>query len=215
MLFKSKFHQGIVRGHIRATVRAWRSPRVLPGKRYRVHGAGTIEIEAIEPIRVSEIGANDAAASGFDSVEELLAMLAKDARRRLTGRSRVYRVRFRYVGRESEPVRAPADVASKLARIDSSSRGGPWTMRVLRLIRENPGVSAAELARRLGREKLPFKADVRKLKNLGLTKSFAVGYGLSSLGESLLIAPAGSLGRGRPKPPSPPSRRSPRTGSSI
>ena len=45
--------------------------------------------------------------------------------------------------------------------------------------------------RTCGRERLPFKADVRKLKELGLTESLEVGYRLSPRGRALL-ARAGS-----------------------
>ena len=38
----------------------------------------------------------------------------------------------------------------------------------------------------LGRETAPFKLDVRKLKNLGLTLSFRIGYRLSPRGEAYL-----------------------------
>jgi hypothetical protein len=49
-------------------------------------------------------------------------------------------------------------------------------------------VRAGDLADDLGRERLPFKADVRKLKNLGLTLSLDVGYRLSPRGEAYLQA---------------------------
>ena len=42
------------------------------------------------------------------------------------------------------------------------------------------------LAASVGREKLPFKRDVRKLKELGLTESLRVGYRLSPRGKALL-----------------------------
>ena len=50
--------------------------------------------------------------------------------------------------------------------------------------RELGGVRAADLARELGTETLVFKRDVRKLKELGLTESLAIGYLLSPRGES-------------------------------
>jgi ribosomal protein S19E (S16A) len=37
-----------------------------------------------------------------------------------------------------------------------------------------------------GRERHPFKTDVRKLKELGLTESLEVGYRLSPRGQALL-----------------------------
>ena len=56
------------------------------------------------------------------------------------------------------------------------------------MIERSPGVAAAELAAELGRERLPFKRDVRKLKELGLTESLTVGYRLSPRGEVVLRA---------------------------
>ena len=47
---------------------------------------------------------------------------------------------------------------------------------------------AADLAAGFGRETQPFKLDVRKLKNLGLTLSLEVGYRLSPRGEAYLAA---------------------------
>jgi hypothetical protein len=47
-------------------------------------------------------------------------------------------------------------------------------------------VRAEDLAASIGREKLPFKRDVRKLKELGLTESLLVGYRLSPRGRALL-----------------------------
>ncbi len=72
-----------------------------------------------------------------------------------------------------------------------AAHDGPWTIATLRLIGDRPGVRAAELAAAAGRERLPFKADVRKLKELGLTESLEVGYRLSPRGRALL-ARAGS-----------------------
>ena len=49
-----------------------------------------------------------------------------------------------------------------------------------------PATRAGDLADEVGRERLPFKADVRKLKNLGLTISLGVGYELSPRGQAYL-----------------------------
>jgi hypothetical protein len=57
---------------------------------------------------------------------------------------------------------------------------------VLTAIGERPGTPAVELAASFGREKMPFKLDVRKLKELGLTESLRPGYRLSPRGESVL-----------------------------
>jgi hypothetical protein len=60
-------------------------------------------------------------------------------------------------------------------------------------------VWAADLAAAVGRERYPFKTDVRKLKELGLTESLEVGYRPSPRGRALLARlgpPAPSPGGG-------------------
>ena len=74
----------------------------------------------------------------------------------------------------------------RLARLDQASRTGPSTAIVLRIIAERPGVRAGDLAAALGRDMLPFKRDVRKLEELGLTESLEVGYRVSPRGRSAL-----------------------------
>jgi hypothetical protein len=78
-----------------------------------------------------------------------------------------------------------AAIAKRLARMDAGKRG-PWTRRTLELIRDNPETRAGDLAAREGMEKLPWKADVRRLKELGLTESLPVGYRLSPRGRAYL-----------------------------
>lgn len=65
-------------------------------------------------------------------------------------------------------------VARKLAKM------GPWTFEVLRLISDNPGVRAADLAARLERVTQSFKADVRKLKATGPTGAWKSDTGSPS-----------------------------------
>ena len=54
------------------------------------------------------------------------------------------------------------------------------------MIAAQPATRAADLAAGFGRETLPFKNDVRKLKNLGLTESLEVGYQLSPRGRAFI-----------------------------
>ena len=75
---------------------------------------------------------------------------------------------------------------ARLRRLDARA-GGPWTSRVLRADRASAaGVRAGDLADALGAERLAFKADVRKLKALGLTESLGIGYRLSPRGRAWL-----------------------------
>jgi len=105
----------------------------------------------------------------------------------------LYRIELRLAGpdprvalRERSDI-SPAERAqidTRLARLDAASRHGPWTRRVLEVIAEQPGTRAPDLAASLGRETAPFKADVRKLKELGLTESLQIGYRLSPRGRA-------------------------------
>jgi hypothetical protein len=78
------------------------------------------------------------------------------------------------------------EISARLGRLDRASSHGPWTALTLRAIADAPGTRAADLAAGLGRERLPFKADVRKLKALGLTENLEVGYRLSPRGRAYL-----------------------------
>ena len=54
--------------------------------------------------------------------------------------------------------------------------------------RPQPDRARPDLAARVGRETADFKKDVRKLKELGLTESLAIGYLLSPRGEAVVDA---------------------------
>src|SRR4051812_18825453 len=70
-----------------------------------------------------------------------------------------------------------------LARLD---RMGDWTYEYLQAIADQPGVRAGDLAESFGRDRLDFKRDVRKLKELGLTESLEIGYRVSPRGQLTL-----------------------------
>ncbi|HEX6391252.1 MAG TPA: hypothetical protein VFZ89_17450, partial [Solirubrobacteraceae bacterium] len=150
---------------------------------------GVLAIDAVERTSLRQITAADARAAGYDTRAALLKDLAKYRR----DGTALYRVAFHYAGedprralRENVDPAALEAIRERLARIDRASPRGPWTAQVLELIRDNPATLAADLAARLGREKRDFKADVRKLKALGLTESLPVGYRLSPRGRALL-----------------------------
>lgn len=110
------------------------------------------------------------------------------------GGEHVYRVRLSWVGedprialREQVPDAAElAQIAAAVAKLDTSRRSGAWTRPILEWIRDHPGVISTELAALLGREVAPMKADIRRLKALGLTESLRVGYRLSPRGRAYL-----------------------------
>jgi hypothetical protein len=173
VLFRQQQLRGIAAGSVTLAFRRWERPRVRPGTRLRT-AIGVVAIDAIEP--VEEITEADARRAGFDSPAEALRPLRREGT--------LFRIELHHDGpdprvalREGEPT------AEDVARLD---RMGPWTYEVLRAIAERPGVRAPDLAASFGRETRPFKADVRKLKELGLTESLPVGYRLSPRGRRLL-----------------------------
>jgi hypothetical protein len=173
VLFKRAQLDGIAAGTVTLAFRRWERARVRPGTRLRT-AVGVVAIDAVEA--VDEITAEDARRAGFDSAAAALRPLRK------TGT--LYRIELHLAGpdprvalREGEPT------AADFARLE---RMGPWTYEVLRAIAERPGVRAPDLAASFGRETRPFKADVRKLKELGLTESLLVGYRLSPRGRRVL-----------------------------
>ena len=101
----------------------------------------------------------------------------------------MYRIELHRVGEVPvDPLPLDADLngeemADLTRRLD---RMGDWSLETLELIEAHPARRAGDLADLLGRERLPFKADVRKLKRLGLTQSLEVGYRLSPRGEAYL-----------------------------
>ena len=64
-----------------------------------------------------------------------------------------------------------------VTRLQATDRrsAAPWTAGVLALIRAHPATRAGDLAPRMGWETPVFKANVRKLKALGLTQSLETG----------------------------------------
>ena len=192
MLFKHRFYDGIRRGDVTRTYRAWKSPRVTPGRRYRLAPIGSIEVDDVREVDIGSIRDADARRSGFADRAALVKSLgaaADDAERAL------YCVTFRFVGEVADPrvalredtsAAALDEVAAKLAGMDRRSRRGAWTRETLRCIADHPRVAASRLAPRFGLETRVFKTDVRKLKALGLTISHDVGYELSPRGRALL-----------------------------
>ena len=84
---------------------------------------------------------------------------------------------------ERRRARRDREAAGAARRARRSARGPAQT---LELIAARPETRAGDLAADLGQERLPFKANVRKLKALGLTESLEVGYRLSPRGRAYL-----------------------------
>ena len=191
MLFEQRFWAGMADGSVSVTFRRWKRRQAVPRGRYRTP-AGMIEVTGLDVVTVDDITERDALDGGYPSRADLVADL------RGTPDLPLYRVRFRPAGTPDprDELAAAAELGDedvlaidqRLARLDQAAKRGPWTREVLELIAARPAVRAGDLAEDLGRERLDLKVDVRKLKNLGLTISLAVGYRLSPRGEAYLAA---------------------------
>ncbi|MGH3946690.1 MAG: hypothetical protein ACRDSI_16845 [Pseudonocardiaceae bacterium] len=186
MRFEGRFRAGIQDGTTTVTFRRWKRPQAVAGHRYRTT-AGMIEVDAVDVVDESAITDAEARRGGYPHRAAMVADLrgAPDLP--------LYRVRFHHAGQDPRDALAAHDDLSdaevaeldrRLDRLDRASAHGPWTAAVLSAIAERPAVRAAELAAAFGRDTQPFKIDVRKLKNLGLTISLDVGYRLSPRGEA-------------------------------
>ena len=150
---------------------------------------GQIQIVDVRQITEDDITDADARLAGYTSRQALLDDLASRTKGSL------YRVHLGALGPDPRIALRAHDsltddeltkLKAKLAKLDANAPGGAWTWRVLELIRDQPAVRAGDICKVVGMERLPFKANVRKLKALGLTESLDIGYRLSPRGEALL-----------------------------
>jgi len=187
MMIRPQELRAIKRGEIDLAFRRWDRPRVKVGTRMRT-SVGLIEVTSVEQTSLAALRAEHARRAGAASLAALKRALAHRPN------DPVFMVGLRHAGadprealREQVPDEAEMrDLVAWLDRLDAASKHGAWTRPTLAIIDRSPGVRAPELAAELGRETLEWKADVRKLKERGLTESLAIGYRLSPRGEAVL-----------------------------
>jgi hypothetical protein len=181
MLFSAEAWPGIADGSITVTFRAWKRPQAKVGGRYRVAGM-LIEAIDVRQVSIGEITAADARRAGAADVDAL--------RSRLGISDAVWRIDFVYVGADDRIARrndtSTDDLDGVIGRLARFDRNGAWTRATLQLIERYPGIVSTTLARHVDQDRAVFKANVRKLKELGLTESLDIGYRLSPRGEAVL-----------------------------
>ncbi len=186
----------IVANDISLVFRRWQKPTVKTGGRLRTV-VGVLAIDSVEKIDATAITDEQARHAGFVDAAQLIDDLFRERKptsgrvARADGPRDLYRISVRFDGADDRiDLRANDDlsdeeistIVAKLDKMDQRSPHGPWTRRVIDLITTWPARRAPELAEMEGRETLVFKADVRKLKALGITESLPVGYQLSPRG---------------------------------
>lgn len=188
MLIKNVVLDRIVAGEIDTLFRRQKRPTVKTGGSLRTR-AGMLDILRVDRIELTDVSAHDAKRAGYGSVDEAIADLTQKPE------GDFYRVRVRVGGidprvelRERSELSDEelADVRARLERLDTRSPAGAWTERILSMLSEQPHTRAPDLAASIGWETKPFKANVAKLKALGLTISHSPGYELSPRGHTVL-----------------------------
>lgn len=188
MLLPQAHWAGVADGTITVAFRRMRKPTVRAGGTLRTR-VGVLAIDAVDPIDAEAITDAEARRAGHADRNSVLRFLRSEGT--------LYRIEFHLQGpdprialRQRTDIGADelAALTARLDRFDAASREGPWTRPTLLAIRDRPAVRAPDIATSFGRETLPFKRDVRKLKELGLTESLEVGYRLTPLGSRVLAA---------------------------
>jgi hypothetical protein len=188
MLLRQDTLRRIAAGEVDPVFRRQVRPTVKAGGTLRTP-IGLLAIDAVERIEPGDVTDADARRAGAAGRDEIVAFLARKAE------GDCYRVRVHLAGEDPRIAlrnddaldeAAVAALEARLDRLDAASSFGPWTRPTLRLIAERPNVRAPDLAASMGRDTASFKADVRKLKGLGLTISHSPGYELSPRGRALL-----------------------------
>ena len=186
MLFSADTWPGLAAGTVTRTYRSWSRLQVRVGGRYRVGGM-LLEVDDVRRVPVSRLTNADARAAGAVDRATLV-------RRLKTAEPTVWRIDLHYVGPDdrialrADNALTPGEVAELCSRLDRLDAHAvrPWTRRTLQLIDAHPATVSTVLAEEMAMPRPDFKANVRKLKNLGLTESLEVGYRLSPRGRKVL-----------------------------
>ncbi len=176
MRFRAEELEAIARGEVTLAFRRWPRPRLGAGSRQRTP-VGELAIHAVD--QVDEPTDADARGAGFTSAAALFAAFPGDAP--------LWRIAFTCRENPRIALREALLGAGEIDRIRSAlTRLHFDAAAYLRLIADNPGTRAPDLAAGLGLEIQAFKRQVRRLKEHGLTESLAVGYRLSPRGRAVL-----------------------------
>lgn len=186
---KARYREAIEAGTVTLIFRRWANRQVVVGKVYRT-SAGRLQVIAIDEIDPGSITDDDARWAGAADADAVRRDL-HDGPGRTTYRIEVRPVfgpdpRDQLAATDGLTDDDVAEIDERLDALDAASSHGPWTMATLHLIEARPHTLSTDLATVLGRERDPFKRDVRKLKGLGLTESLRRGYRISPRGQAYL-----------------------------
>lgn len=188
MLFKKDILEQIGKGTVTMAYRRWAKPAVKPGSTL-LTAVGVLQVISVKEITYDSITDKNIQQAGLSS----RAQLDKELSFKKEGI--LYKIVFRLQGEDPRlalreetniTVEEFEQLKTKLEKMDKTSRYGPWTETILKLITKHPGKHAIFFAEKLGMEKDWLKLHIRKLKNLGLTISLSVGYEIAPRGEKFM-----------------------------
>jgi len=189
MIFKLNVLKKIKNGSVCVAYRSWNKLSIQVGKTLRT-SVGVLQFTNIKEVQLKSITTKHAREAGYSHLDELLAELSR------WPASKVFRVEFKLIGadprlklqlKKTISEVEMKTVLLKLKSFDERAKSGPWTKQVMKILLNNPGVASKKLAPMMGiHDKLKFKLQVRKLKELGLTISLGTGYKLSPHGVRVL-----------------------------
>ncbi|MGI9608842.1 MAG: hypothetical protein ACR2NL_00970 [Acidimicrobiia bacterium] len=191
MLMKRAVLEKIAAGEITEVYRNWKRPTVKTGGTLNT-SVGQLSILSVDVVPRSKLTAAAALRAGFGTRAELLESLRPGPGRQ------VYCVRLELAGQDPRIALRETSTLSEDEIIELSQAferfdrnpvsPGLEPLELLRLIAENEGVRAPDLAEGLGVETKWFKARIRRLKSRGLTESLRIGYRLAPRGRATLDA---------------------------
>jgi len=180
MLLKQETLRRIADGSVTLVYRRWKRPTVRAGGTL-LTSIGQLDIESVDRVETDELTDEGARAAGYQDV----ASLRRELDERPEGR--IYRIRVALAGPDPrEALRQSLPGADELDDLVRRVGRWRWAPAALQAISNRPAVRAADLAARVGMETSRFKANVRRLKALGLTESLEIGYRLSPRGTLVL-----------------------------
>jgi Mn-dependent DtxR family transcriptional regulator/diadenosine tetraphosphate (Ap4A) HIT family hydrolase len=101
----------------------WKRPRVVAGRVYVVKGVGVVRVTAVEKINLSRLTPWEAEAAGAKDVTQLRSWLKDENPTADPTRDDGYRVRFRYLGPETDPGAGEVEVDASEVEKESEEPG--------------------------------------------------------------------------------------------
>jgi hypothetical protein len=107
LFFKKPYQDAIRAGTKQTTLRRWSRPMVQPGRRAFSPGLGWLAIEAVDAVRLEDLGDDDANADGFKNFAEMKRQLFKLYPDHKTDEKQWFRVRFSYAAPQARRKPSP------------------------------------------------------------------------------------------------------------